>query len=333
MREITEKGNVVTEWLLTFLAISIVIFVFLVPSKTFRNLSISNLAPKVVVPAGDGSANPTSGTSYVSQGSTGSSGAYTSYGRSISISAGNASNTIDPSQEYIFITNNGTVPIDLTGWRLENDKSSRVYAVGTEAVHYASDVAVIPQGTKILSPIGANLLSDIVLGPRERAVVVTGSPGNISPYNVVSFKENMCTGYLNSTYHFTGGLSQSCLRPSQEPGAHSFEDACSKLIDRFPSCHTPYFDAWDSSGDTTNSRGERCEGCVEGVTGLTNICTAYLKEHYSYAGCLSNHASDPNFYGSTWHIYLYRPWEMWASSHETIYLYDSAGRLAASTSY
>lgn len=319
-----EKGNFV-EWLLIFLAVTVVIFALVVPR--YRSpLTLNTLVPQIGESTGGG-------TTY--SGSAGASGGTTissSVSASVSISTGNAPYSIQPGEEYIVLENRGGSPVDITGWRLENGKSAKVYAVGDNEVHYASDTAIIPQGAKVLSPYGSSFIGDIILKPGERAVVVTGSPGNISPYSVVSFKENSCTGYLKEYYKFPSGLEKSCIRPAEEPGASRFDQACEDFIDRISTCHTPKVNTWDAYGKTIDSRGNTCEGCIEGQS-FTSVCSSFIKSHYSYPGCLANHQGDANFEGKVWHVYLYKRFEMWVSSHETISLYDSFGRLMAVTSY
>ncbi len=193
-------------------------------------------------------------------------------------------------------------------------------------MRYASDVGIIPQGTKVVSSSGVSRLENIILKPYERAVVTTGSPQNISPYTIVSFKENLCSGYLSEKYNFPSGIGKSCVRPNTEPGVKNLDSACKKYVDSMRSCHTPQFEGKDRQGDF-------CSGCVDGTDGLPSMCVSFIKNHFSYPGCLSYHQGDQNFEGNVWHVYLYRPWEMWAESDETLSLYDSQGNLVTQTSY
>ncbi|MBX4195824.1 hypothetical protein KW796_02630 [Candidatus Parcubacteria bacterium] len=342
MRKTREKGSFI-EWLLMLLALSVVIFAIIVP-KTGRqgfNFSFPAYAPTPFTNPVPFSGNNSGGIPDVNSGGypAATGPAITNAGFSgqssgtISISTGNAAYTIQPMEEYIIIRNNGNQGVNLTGWRLENAKSQRAYAVGDSAVHYASDTAIIPQGARIISPSGANIMGNIVLKPGEEAIVVSGSPENQSPYRMVSFKETECTGYLGETFRFPLGLMQSCVRPSNEPGIQGVDLQCRNYIDSIATCHTPKPDTVDPYGNKVDSRGETCKGCIDGKSGLSSICTNFIKSHYSYAGCLFNHSNDNDFERRTWHVYLYRPWEMWASSNETILLYDNLNRLQAYYSY
>lgn len=304
---ISEKGSIV-EGLLTLLALSIVIFAILLPKSFQLNLT------------GFDTINSEKGKgSYSLQSGRGTS-------QTLDLNTGNAQSSSDPMGEYIIIENRGSSPVNITGMRLENDKSTRNYSVGSQYVNYASDVGIIPQGAKIISPDGKSRLEDIILGSGERAIVVSGSPGNLSSYALTSFKENSCTGYLSETYNFPSGMEKSCVRPYEEDGKNSLDLACKKYIDSMRACHAPKYGGVDRERRV-------CNDCVDGTEGLTSQCTAYIKTHFSYEGCLANHIGEKNFEGKTWHVYLHRPWEMWSNDDETFYLYNKSGKLESSVSY
>jgi len=307
-----EKGSIV-EGLVALLALSIVIFVILIPKSTRQNYVDKNSSLR-----GDSYSQNLFGEK-VAPSKTAGTG-------TIKVSVGNAKYTSDPMEEYIYIENRGKTRVDITGWRLENSKSSRRYVVGSGFTQFSSDVGIIPQGAKIISPYGGSSLQNITLEPGDRASVVSGGPGNISPYNVVSFKENLCTGYLEEDYTFPSGHEMSCVRPSNEVGLSGLDKECKNFIDTLRVCHTPKYEGLDRDR-------EKCRGCVDGKEGLSSMCVEYIQKHFSYPSCLANHMSDKNFEGDVWHIYLHRPWEMWADSDETIYLYDSKGGLISTTSY
>ena len=297
-------------------AITIVIFAILIPKTARLNLTAwPSFSPGST---GNTGVAPTSGSQI--------QGVPVSSSGSIRLSTGNARYTIQPYEEYITLENHGQTSVDITRWRLENGKSSRTYAQGSQYVRYASDVGIISKGAKVISPSGISKLENIILKPNERAIVTTGSPQNISPYTIVSFKENLCSGYLSEKYNFPSGIGKSCVWPNTEPGVKSLDSTCKKYVASLRPCHTPQFDGKDRQGDF-------CSGCVDGIVGLPSMCVSFIKNHYSYPGCLSYHQGDQNFEGSTWHVYLYRPWEMWAESDETLSLYDSQGNLVTQTSY
>ncbi len=230
----------------------------------------------------------------------------------ISIGSGNASYAYQPYEEYITIENTGDIAVNLNGWQLKNGKDKRPYYSGSILQRFSADVAVLP---------------GFVLAPRERAIITTGKPGVQSPYKIENFRENICTGYIEALpdYAFTPSLTQSCPRPSLEPGINNLDRECRDFVSYFPSCQTPVFGGKDRNG-------ENCDTCVNGKR-LSSVCAAYLEEHFSYKGCLAYHGNDANFSGKTWRIFLGRSWEMWADKYETIELYNPSGQLVDYQNY
>ena len=215
----------------------------------------------------------------------------------ISLSAGNASRSYQSFEEYITIDNRGKSPASITNWYLKNGKDKRAYDIGGQLKYFPADTATIGQGVIFISPSGHNIFQNIVLEPGEKAVITTGSVGSQTPYKIVSFKENICSGYLQSLeeYTFTPQLTQNCPKPR-------------------------------------NELGEICSNCVNGKP-LSSACVAFVKSHFSYDGCIANHVNDKNFSGTTWRVFLNHGWEMWAKEYETIELFDQFGRLVKSRSY
>lgn len=245
----------------------------------------------------------------------------------ISLNSGNAAYSYQPYEEYITIDNYGTKPVDITGWQLKNGKDKRPYYQGGILQRFSADVAVIPQAARILSPVGTNFFENIVLNRSESAVITTGSMGIQSPYKIVSFKENACTGYLEklSDYAFAPPLSQSCPDPRREPGVEMLPPECRDIISTISSCETPEFKSYSLSR-------EPCDNCLDGRS-VPSYCAAFIREHYSYQGCIANHLNDPNFSGRTWRVFLGRRWEMWAEDYETIELFNSYGQLVDFKNY
>lgn len=288
----------------------------------------------LVTPSGKGrnSENPgfvpdTNLSSQGHGGGTGTTQTASSY-RDISIGSGNAAYTYQPYEEYITIENWGDTPLDITGWQLKNGLDKRSYDRGGTLQRFSASIAVIPQAAKLLSPRGESMLQNVILGRGETAVVTTGSVGVRTPYKVVSFKENACTGYIESheDYAFNPPLTQNCPRPSLEPGLADMDSECRTFVEQLSSCRTPEFDRLDREG-------EPCSNCVNGER-LSSSCTKFIKEHFSYQGCVAYHSGDPDFHsGDTWRIFLGRSWEMWADKYETIELFDRFGQLVDFENY
>ncbi len=209
-------------------------------------------------------------------------------------SQGNASAT-DPAKEYVIIRNNGKEPIDITGWTI----SSSANALSER----------IPRGALIPSKGSVNDMSDIMLAPGDQAFVHTGE----SPLGI-SFRENMCIGYLGQDQAFYPSLSNSCPSARDEfdrfyVGNEYRDDVCYQRIQSTPLCKTP-----DDTGR------------------ISSYCLNLIDNYLSYNGCVQNHKLDVRFAGTTWHIYLQHEnndgdsVEMWKSSHEAIKLLDKDGK-------
>ena len=319
----TERGEIMP-LVLTLVALIIIIFVFIIPSHKvgpFQNF---------VTPAQTNYSNSNSNTysntnSYTNSGP-GPARTSTHSGK-VSITSGNASYAYQPYEEYITIQNNSQTPVDITGWKLTNARNTRVYRVGNTEMTFPSEAVIIPQAAKVLLPNGG-ALSDVVLEPNERAIIVTGAIQNTYPYKVTSFKENECTGYLGSlsNYTFSPYMNNSCISPSNEPGLQNLDRQCQDFVTSMSSCHTPEYNSVDSTGQV-------CNNCVDRNPGLSSSCVAYIQSHFSYPSCLAMHQNDANFLGDEWRIYLGQPWELWAKDHETISLYDISGNLVDYQSY
>lgn len=264
-------------------------------------------------------------TSSSSNSPTGSQQAPATSGQ-VSIGTGNASYSYQSYEEYITLDNSGRSPINITGWQLKNGKDQRPYYTGGALQRFSADVAIIPQAALVLSPSGNSFNQDVILGSNERAVITTGSFGNRSPYKVTSFKENICTGYLEELpdYAFTPPLSRNCPDPENEPGIENLDRDCRKIVESLRSCETPQF------GERIDQ--EYCPDCFDGKI-LPSQCKAFLVEHFSYQGCLIYHQGDKNFSGKTWRIFLGRGWEMWADEYESIELFDRFGQLVNYQNY
>lgn len=250
-----------------------------------------------------------------------------SYAEDISISTGNAAYVYQPYEEYITVYNRGRNPVDITNWQLKNGKDKRAYDLGGTLQHFSADIAFIPQATLFISPSGYNVLQNVVLQSGEQAVVTTGQMGSQSPYKIISFKENICSGFLEDMdeYTFTPPLTNNCPRPADEPGVNNLGTECRKFVERMPSCHTPKFDTRDRNGDI-------CYNCVDDIP-LSSSCVAFIKSHFNYNSCIAYHEKDSNFSGQTWRVFLGKGWEMWAKEYETIGLFDQLGRLVDERTY
>jgi len=249
------------------------------------------------------------------------------YAKSISIGTGNASYVYQPRDEYITIYNRGNSPIDITGWQLQNGKDERAYYLSGSLQRFTADVAYVPQSPLFISPSGNNSYQNVVLQSGENAILTTGSIGSALPYKITSFKENICSGYLQDMpeYNFTPSLNRNCPQPRNEIGLENLDAECRRFVENISTCHTPTFNPRDNDG-------EPCSTCVDGKR-LSNSCYAYIKDHFNYGSCIAYHRQDENFFGRTWRVFLNKGWEMWAKEYETIKIFDKLGRLVNTYTY
>lgn len=241
----------------------------------------------------------------------------------IKIERGSASSAIQPTEEYIYLRNTGSGPINITGWTLKN---SGVVQGGSGILRGAQRSAIIPSGVTVYESGINKPLEPIILQKGERAVVTTGKINNIGRYVITSsFKTNLCTGYLGRVEHYPvkPSLPNTCPSPEDEPGASALDDACFKVVKSLGHCHAPEI----ILDPETN------EELVDSKAGIPSSCVDFIKLHYNYAGCLLFHRQDANFAnGKEWRVFL-GVLPLWAKDRETIYLYDSADRLVDSLSY
>ncbi|MDB5254463.1 MAG: seg [Parcubacteria group bacterium] len=303
-------------WLL-LITVCIILFVFIIPKHKVGPFQyLANPSTNSNSSNNSYSSN-NSGSSYT-QNTSGDPRKTSANAGSITLGTGNASYSIQPYEEYITIQNYGQNSIDITGWVLKNSKGDQVYRVGSSEQVFTADTVVIPQAARILG----DGMEDVVLRPNETAIISTGAISNTYPYKITSFKENICTGYLGTSqyYTFSPYVGSNCVNPSSEAGIRNLDRECQDFVNSLSSCRTPEY-------QTVDSKGQICNGCVNGKAGLSNSCVAFIKSHFSYDSCVANHRYDANFEGNQWRIFLGQKWELWAKDHETIYLYDRQGNL------
>ncbi len=252
--------------------------------------------------------------------------------KQVKIKRGNAAHTYQPREEYIILdtSRRNDTPINITGWILENNDSRTLHQVSGRAYRGVSERVVIPEGAGLLLGADQEYLGPIVLKPGDRAVVTTGSLFSGFPFPVkVSFRTNICTGYLNdlTSYDFNPRLRQDCPDPESELNGELLENRCYDYIERLRRCRTPDDEPFrDRDGDLVRNH-------LDGVTGLSRQCRDFVAEHYNYRSCVVNNAGQPDFLGDEWRIYLNQHFELWDDDREVITLYDDEGRLVDQIEY
>lgn len=222
----------------------------------------------------------------------------------VSASAGSVSFARDPSgakatrasQEYVTVTASplNQSAVSTAGWRLVSERTGQG--------------AAFPYGAEILRSGRVNELAPITLRPGETAIVISGS----SPVGV-SFRENLCAGYLEERQDFRPPLPLSCPTPYQEylrvEGAP--DDECAAYLRSLPFCSA----VPNPSRDVSSS------------------CRAFAEGSLSYNSCVDGHSGRQGFHGMTWRVFLGSRDELWRQENETILLQDAQGRTIDSFSY
>jgi hypothetical protein len=204
-------------------------------------------------------------------------------------------NAVDssPNSEYVTLqaAYGNTAPITLSGWSLQSVVTGVRVAIPQAATQFVSGVV--------------NNVDSVSLSAGATAYVVSG----LSPVGV-SFRENICSGYLGELQSFTPELSKQCPVASDElplnaQNISTYGDACLEYVKTAPQCHFP---GLDQKPD------------------VSNTCADFLLSRLSYNGCVYAHKNDSSFYQGTWRLYLGSGANLWRDTHDVIRLLDGQGR-------
>jgi hypothetical protein len=197
-----------------------------------------------------------------------------------------------PSEEYVQINVDyrAEAAVDVSGWSLESALSgSKAYLppVATSFVMGAANGT----GAALIQPGGL--------------VIVTTSASPVG----ASFRENICSGYLDQFQEFSPQLGNDCPSPSSvlpltEENLRLYGDTCFDVINQLYSCRFP-----QNIPDTA-----------------TPACRAFLTDALSYNGCVNRNRSSRSFEVNRWRMYLSGQNEIWRNSHDAIRLLDAQGK-------
>ncbi|MEK7514555.1 MAG: hypothetical protein AAB587_01925 [Patescibacteria group bacterium] len=212
----------------------------------------------------------------------------------ISLRSGNGFGGTDARKEYLTITASTRIePVSLSGWKLVSDSTATVMTLG--------------RATNVYYPQNLTEDTNVILSSGGKVVVVSG----ISPVGI-SFRSNICTGYLNRNNVLTPSLPQLCPYARDENLSSipktPINDKCFDYIDTIPRCKMP-----------TESLG----------LGYSAECAVFVAEKINYKGCVDIHRNDTGFLGNEWRVFLGRNETIWKNSRETIRLVDNLGKTVA----
>lgn len=211
----------------------------------------------------------------------------------VNLSAPYSGRKSSADNEYLVLDalSSNSEKVNITGWKLEGKNGESV---------------TIGQGTIFLQSYQQNFMENIYLAPGEKAYITTGT----SPAGV-SFKINICAGYLNQSLPFMPTLDRDCPNPAKEESFPSYVDNdCIDYLKNAGRCQTSF----------SSSR-------------LTSNCRNFISEKFNYNSCINDYKNRGDFYQKTWRIFLGQGSQLWGDTSETITLKNSAGLLVDSVSY
>lgn len=199
-----------------------------------------------------------------------------------------------PGNENITISlsHSAEKPVNITGWQ--------IWSVGT------GSRGTIGQGTLYPQINGTGPRVPIVLQPRERAYIYTGR----SPLEI-SFKPNICMGYLTDIRDFPRGVSRTCPDPEDSLLPLPFFDRdneCEEFIEDLSRCEVPYYDS-----DFPDTVSRQCQN--------------YITSRLGYNECVVLWQNDEDFFLRDWIVYLGHSAKMYKDRNEKILLFDENGLL------
>jgi hypothetical protein len=218
------------------------------------------------------------------------------YAGKLFLRTGNVSETV-PKYEHLLLeaSEENTSGITISGWKIES---------------YVSDEeAIIPKGDRVLEDPYKPIKESIVLLPGETAYLVTGDT-----FLNISFRENICTGYLDERGTIYPSLGTSCPAPIDEMEASGEigrgNDDCYDFVETIGVCETP------------------SKKVVDDTPRLGGTCRDFVLETLNHDDCVRLHKNDPLFTEEGyWLIYLEESTDLWRDEREIIRLLDTEGRV------
>lgn len=202
----------------------------------------------------------------------------------------------DPNKEYITIKaspwNKDTVVV--SGWSIKTPSGKTI---------------TIGDATDTFRRGQINQQGPVALSPGDRLAIVTGR----SPLGL-SFRENICSGYLEQFQDFYPPISLSCPDPSVDIANRnlSVELECVQFVSSISRCETRH------TGIPSN---------------LSSQCRDFVARDLTYNGCVAVHQNDLFFFKDLWRYYAGENREIWSNGGDTIRLYDARGSLVSTFTY
>lgn len=195
-----------------------------------------------------------------------------------------------PDREFIIID------VDIDD---ENFLNVSKWSLGNKDGRYPlGDAVLLPRQGKV------NKSSEITLTMDSRLIVTSGE----SPIGV-SFRENLCSGFLDQYQEFVPPLEDNCplfvrelareLPPDDQPG-----EACLAYAESLPRCRFTQ---------------------RELPLGVNATCRDFISNHINYNSCVETLKEKVGFLSGQWRIFLDSKVELWDNDFEAITLRDENG--------
>src|SRR3989344_1547313 len=205
----------------------------------------------------------------------------------------------DPNEEYvrIRISSSAKNRVMVSGWELYSPMTGKSRTIGY--------VATKP---KIGEP---DIMVPIYAYPGDTIIVSTGR----SPIGI-SFRTNICSGYLSQFQTFTPRLPGNCPLPRDEASFlqtnFALSENCLNFLRSVGRCQT-YTKSFPSD--------------------VENNCQIFVQSNLNYNACVDNHIGDPSFPGKEWRVYIGETSELWRNKNEVIKLLDIESKTIDVDSY
>jgi len=203
----------------------------------------------------------------------------------------------EPSEEYLRIVanNNNTDAIPVSGLILRGNGFDTNSSIPKAVDRFV--LGVTPTKSTVFLPASG------------RALVSSGR----SPVGV-SFRVNMCTGYLEQFQAYTPALRMECPEPLAELDRVGLanESSCAAFVKKIPRCQV-------------------YKGTLPST--LSAACKTFVTETLTYNGCVGDHTQDAGFYKDEWRLFLDETRELWKNAGEIIQLVDEENDTVDSLAY
>ncbi len=198
--------------------------------------------------------------------------------------------------EYIKLESSTDEPINITGWSIVSE--------------ITGNKAFIPNASSI--PL-VESEKPIIINGYQKIILSSGS----SPIKI-SFRENICTGYIEEKNLFNPSLYQRCpnIDNGNLPARIEDSDQCMSYINSLQTCKTP-----------------------KSFPNIPSYCEDFIIENASYGGCVKNYKNYKDFYRDSWRIFLNSKTPLWKrekdgkNNQESLQLLDAQGKIVDTFTY